>query len=81
MRKVQKQDISIKAKYKLFSEYWRNLVFSTQAEWIMKTVKNILQRDRVKELCVKENITLHFSNVKETERLRCKGKNGEEWNH
>lgn len=39
MRKVQKQDISIKAKYKLFSEYWRNLVFSTQAEWIMKTVK------------------------------------------
>lgn len=22
-----------------FSEHWRNLVFSTQAKWIMKTVK------------------------------------------
>lgn len=76
MRQVQKQDISIKAKYKLFSEYWRNLVFSTQAEWIMKTVKNILQRDRVKELCVKENITLHFSNVERNRKIE---KQRQEW--
>lgn len=54
-------------------------MFSTQAEWIMKTVKISSRGTEWMSLCVKENITLHFSNVEiNWEKMRGEGEKGEE---
>lgn len=63
MREASKQEISIYKKHKLFSEYWRNLGFSTQQNKLWKQWKIPSREREWKSVYVKENITFHFSNV------------------